>query len=273
MSDGCGASNAPQDSLNLSLNSPILGDCMDVLKGLPDHSIDMVLTDPPYNTTSCSWDKQPINFDELWKHLFRVCKPDAPMVFTAAQPFTTLLIQSNLEGYRYNWVWKKNRATNFQNAKKMPMRITEDIVVFGGKKYNPQGLQPFNKVKTNGKSVGGGILRDDIDASLNKGTLRTPGSQYIQEWTNYPSNLLEFSLDNEKLHPTQKPIALLEYLIRTYSDEGNVILDPFAGSGSTAVAAIKSKRDFIAIERDQKYYDILLDRVYKVLNDRSNSGI
>lgn len=232
---------------------------------------DLILTDPPYGTTSARWDEH-INFEELWTNLNRLLKPGGVIVMTSAQPFTTLLIMSNLKDYRYNWVWKKNRATNFQNAKRMPMRITEDVCVFGGKNYFPQGLVKYDKVKTNGRNVGGEIVRGDIETSVGKGTLRTPGSQYVQEWTNYPNNFLEFPLDKEKLHPTQKPVALFEYLIKTYCPEGGSVLDPYGGSCTTAVAAKRAGRDFIVIEQSKEYVEIGRKRLEELNGDYSDRG-
>ena len=235
------------------------GDCLEIMKSIPEGSIDMVLCDLPYGMTSNKWDSIiPLPF--LWSEYRRVCK--GAIVLTASQPFTSAVVMSNAKDYCYAWYWIKPRPTGFQNAKKQPLRAVEEILVFGTPKYFPQDLIRINKVCKNSKSAGGGNVRGDIAASTNKGSLRTPGSEYIQEFTGYPRNVLGFGLDEgQKIHPTQKPVALMEYLIKTYTNEGDTVLDNCMGSGTTGVAAKRLNRNFIGIELDQKYFDIAKQRI------------
>ena len=237
------------------------GNCLEVMNNIPDASVDMILCDLPYAITSNSWDSI-IPFDNLWSEYKRICS--GMIVLTAAQPFTSALIMSNQKGFRHTWTWIKKRPTGFQNAKKMPLRATEDIVVFGitGGTYNPQGITRIDKVCSNSKSAGGGNVRGDVEGSSGKGSLRTAGKQYVQEFTNYPKNVLEYGADEgNKIHPTQKPVALMEYLIRTYSNEGDTIMDNCMGSGTTGVACINTARSFIGIELDENYFNIASKRI------------
>ena len=230
------------------------GECLDRMKDIKDKSIDLVLCDLPYGVTDNDWDIL-IPFDLLWAEYNRICK--GHVILYSAQPFTTDVISSNRKHFRYAWVWEKNRCTGFQNAKKMPMRKTEDILVFGRGPYNPQGLRYINKVSKNGKKTGGGNLGERRNAV----GMRDPGSTYVQEYENYPNNILRFDLDVEKHHPTQKPILLNQYLINTYSNVGDVVLDNTMGVGSTGVAAALCGRLFVGIEQKKEYYDIAVSRV------------
>lgn len=241
------------------------GNCLELMPQIPSGSVDMILCDLPYGTTSNSWDAI-IPFNELWLEYNRLIKPDGRIVLFSAQPFTSVMISSNLKNFKHTWTWIKPRPTGFQNAKKMPLRATEDICVFNGKKYYPQGLVRCNKTCKNSKSAGGGNVRDDVEASSGKGSLRTAGKEYIQEFTNYPRNILEFGLDEgSKLHLTQKPVALCEYLIKTYTNEGEWVLDNCMGSGTTGVACINTNRNFIGIEQDEKYFEIAKERIENTL--------
>ena len=235
------------------------GDCLDIMPKLQASSIDLVLCDLPYGTTSNAWDAV-IPFAALWDRWARLNK--GRVVLFAAQPFTSALVMSNPKGYRHGWTWLKPRATGFQNAKRMPMRATEDVLVFGTGLYNPQGLIRCNKVCKNSKSAGGGNIRDDIAASAGKGGLRTPGKEYVQEFINYPRNVLEYGLDEgQKIHPTQKSVALMEYLIKTYTNPGDTVLDNCMGSGTTGVACVNTGRNFIGIEKDEKYFVLAKQRI------------
>ena len=241
-----------------------IGDCFDVMATLPDASVDMVLCDLPYGTTSNRWDAI-IPFAAMWAEYNRICR--GRIVLTSAQPFTSALVMSNPAGFSHSWTWIKPRPTGFQNAKKLPLRATEDVLVFAKGRYNPQGLRRIDKVCKNSRSTGGGNVRDDILESSGKGKMRTPGASYVQEFTDYPKNILEFGLDEKtKLHPTQKPVALFEYLIRTYTDEGMTVLDNTAGSGTTAIAAENANRRWICIERDPDYAAKAIERI------RSHTG-
>lgn len=225
------------------------GDCLQEMKRIPDGSVDMVLCDLPYGTTACKWDSV-IPFEPLWAEYRRVTKPNAAIVLTASQPFTTALIASNLKEFRYCWVWEKGRPSNPQLAKLQPLKTHEDIVVFYRKtaEYRPQGLREIpeaeRKVHMPEKNSLGHCVR----------------KPYVQTHTGYPKAILSFQPERG-LHPTQKPIALLEYLIRTYTDEGQTVLDNTMGSGSTGVAAVNTGRSFIGIERDETYFAIAEKRI------------
>ena len=244
-----------------------MDDCLEVMKLIPDASVDMVLCDLPYGTTACKWDSI-IPFDALWAEYRRVTKPNAAIVLTASQPFTTALGASNLGWLKYNWYWLKSRPTGFANAKKQPLRCVEDVVVFYDKPptYNPQGLIRVDKVCKNSASCGGDTVREDVAASSGRGSMRTAGKEYVQEFTNYPRQVLEFPHDSGAQHPTQKPVALMEYLIRTYTNEGDVVLDNTMGSGTTGVACANTGRKFIGIEREPKYYEIAKARIAEAAN-------
>jgi len=223
------------------------GDCLELMKGIPDGSVDMVLTDPPYGTTACKWDSV-IPFEPMWEQLKRVIKKNGAIVMTASQPFTSTLGYSNISNLRYSWAWKKSAATGHLNAKKMPMSNLEDVLVFYANQptYNPQGLIAYNKVTRRGG---------------NGGCYGTSGQENMQKWTNYPRRLLEFASEGKTVHPTQKPVALMEYLIKTYTNEGDTVLDFTMGSGTTGVACKNLNRGFIGIELDEEYFKIADERI------------
>ena len=235
-----------------------LGDCLERMKEIPDGSVDMVLTDMPYNITQNEWDKA-IDLSAMWRELKRIIKPNGAMVFTATQPFTTLLIASNLPDFKYNWYWRKNRATGVFNAKKQPLRNIEEVCVFHVKEYKPQGLVEYNKPSRNGAKE-----------SSNYGKGKT--NSYTQAWTNYPKQLLSFDSVQRVEHPTQKPVALLEYLIKTYTNEGETVLDNCAGSGTTGVACVNTGRKFIGIEKDEGYFKIAQERIDNALKVKPQNG-
>lgn len=218
------------------------------MKQIPDGSVDMILCDLPYGTTDCRWDHV-IPFEPLWKQYNRIIKGNGAVVLFSAQPFTTALVNSNRKQYRYNWYWKKNSATGSQFAKYQPLRCIEDICVFYKKMptYNPQGIIKLDipvlqKPKKNGFNFNG-------------------KNNTLQEYTNYPKHIIEYSKDGNRVHPTQKPVALLEYLIKTYTNEGETVLDNCMGSGSTGVACVNTGRRFIGIELDNKYFEIAKQRI------------
>ena len=223
------------------------GDCLERMKEIPDGSVDMVLTDPPYGTTACKWDSI-IPLEPMWKELKRITKKGGAIVMTASQPFTTTLISSNLTDFKYTWLWKK-RPVNFLNAKKQPLRNFEDVVVFNAKQYNPQGLIPCERVNKRSNSTE---------------TNGQHGLSNVSEFTNYPTQLLEF-IGERGSHPTQKPVDLLGYLIRTYSEQGSTVLDFTMGSGSTGVACMNTERNFIGIELDENYAHIAEQRITEAL--------
>ena len=248
----------------LPLNEIIHGDCLEVMRQFPDKSIDMILCDLPYGATACKWDTV-IPFEPLWEQYERIIKDNGAIVLTASQPFTSALVMSNPKMFRYQWYWIKNRPTGFANAKKQPLRNVEDIVVFYKKipTYNPQGLIEINRTKRNSKSVGGETLRSNIKDSSGKGSLRTSGRSYVQKYTNYLRQALYINSESKTVHPTQKPVALFEYLIKTYTNEGEIVLDNCIGSGTTAIACINTGRNFIGIEIEEKYVKIARERVEK----------
>lgn len=220
----------------------------------------MILCDLPYGTTACSWDSV-LPFDRLWTEYWRIAKPNAAVVLTASQPFTSALVMSATREFRYSWVWDKISVTGFANAKKQPLRHIEDCLVFYKKPpvFNAQNLIPLNKLRKNSASVGGATVKGE-HLSNGRGSLRTAGLERTQEFTNYPRQRLEIGRE-KGFHPTQKPVALFEYLIRTYTNEGDLVLDNCAGSGTTAVAAENASRRWICIERDPDYYAKAVDRV------------
>ena len=231
-----------------------IGDCLDKMAQIPDGSIDMVLCDLPYGTTQNKWDSI-IPFKPLWAHYWRVAKPNAAIVLTAAQPFTSALVMSQIERFRYDWTWRKNKATGFLNAKKMPLRDKEDVLIFYDSQplYNPQwgeGEPYGNKAGTTNGSDNYGAFGNHREGS---------------DGRRYPKQVIEFgSVQRGTIHPTQKPVALFEYLIRTYTNEGDAVLDSCSGSGTTAIAAINSGRRFVCIERDLDYALASADRISKV---------
>lgn len=227
------------------------GDCLDLLPTLADNSVDMVLVDLPYGTTACKWDSI-IPLDKLWQQYNRVCKKDGAMVFTAAQPFTTILAVSNIDNFRYEWIWEKPQGTNPMNSKVMPLKSHENILVFYRKKpvYNPQMWYstPYTGFSSDTSKIG-----EVYGSAKSKHRDNPDGSRY-------PKTVLKFKQE-KGLHPTQKPVDLMEYLIKTYSNEGDTVLDNTMGSGTTGVAAIRCGRKFIGIESDSEYYKIAEDRI------------
>lgn len=251
----------------LTVNEPWLmhGDCLELMREIPDGSVDMILCDLPYGTTACKWDSV-IPFEPLWEQYKRVIKRNGAVVLTGAEPFSSLLRTSNLPQYKYDWVWDKVGVVGFANAKIMPLRNVESVSVFYGTTptYNPQGLVPFRSSRTNGvthlasNSTSKRARSDAGLAALNGGRFKS--DVYVQEWTNYPKQVLRFPRETG-LHPTQKPVALMEYLIRTYTNEGETVLDNCMGSGTTGVACANTGRKFIGIEKDDKYFQIASERI------------
>ena len=239
----------------------IHGDCLEAMQGLPDNSIDLVLTDMPYGTTACKWDAV-LDLALVWKQLKRLSKPTTPCVLFASQPFTSVLGSSNLAMLKYDWVWQKSRATGHLNAKKMPMKDKEDILVFyeALPVYNPQGLLSTDIQRTNsksGQSIGAG---KSAIAVVSGGLSDKP---YQQTSTNYPRQVLKFASEGSTVHPTQKPVLLLEYLIKTYTNPSMTVLDFTMGSGSTGVACANTGRNFVGIEKDLTYFEIAKSRIAK----------
>ena len=231
------------------------GDCLELMKDIPDGSVDMILADLPYGTTACKWDTI-IPFEPLWKQYKRIIKPNGAIVLTASQPFTSALVMSNPKMFKYGWVWQKS-PTGFLNAKKMPMKSVEDVLVFYNKQppYNPQGLIRIDKVVNNHKTKS---IKSSIGLSTHNGG-RLSG-KYVQRYTNYPTQVLSYP-NLKGLHPTQKPVALFEYLIKTYTNEGDLVLDNVAGSGTTGVACQNTNRNFILMEKEPEYVEVMKKRL------------
>lgn len=241
------------------MNSLMQGDCLKLMKDISDGSVDMVLTDPPYGTTACKWDSV-IPFEPMWEQLKRVTKKNGAIVLTASQPFTSALVMSNMKMFKYCWYWRKSRATGHLNAKKMPMKDIEDVLVFYSARpnYNPQGIIPLGKIQKNSASdMARGVTSEATSVVTGGINLK----EYTQDFTNYPRQVLEFASDGGTVHPTQKPVALMEYLIKTYTNDGETVLDFTMGSGTTGVAAKNLGRSFIGIELDEKYFNIAKERI------------
>lgn len=225
-------------------------DCLESMYRMDKDSVDLVLVDLPYGTTANAWDAV-IPFKRMWKLVEKVCKKGGAIVMTSAQPFTTDLIVSRRELFKYTWVWRKNIATASLNAKKRPMKCHEDIVVFcdGVPPYYPQGLMPVGPI-TQGKRGLGTTNYGKVSEGIKN-----------QEFTNYPRDVLDFNSASGTVHPTQKPIALMEYLICTYSKKGDVVLDFTMGSGTTICAALNMDRRSIGIEMDPDWFDVAKRRI------------
>ena len=239
------------------------GDCLERMKEIPSGSVDMVLTDPPYGTTACKWDSI-IQLEPMWEQLKRIIKPNGAIVMTASQPFTTTLISSNMKMFKYCWFWRKNRKGGFINAKLKPLKVIEEVCVFSEGKtsngnknnmeYYPQGLIPCDRVTS---------IRAKNTKENSYARPSNNNKQIKQLYTNYPTELLEFDGVHNvtQIHPTQKPVALMEYLIKTYTNEGETVLDFTFGSGTTGVACKNTNRKFIGIELDDHYFEIGKNRI------------
>jgi len=230
------------------------GDCLELMQDIPDRSIDMIMSDPPYGTTQCKWDSI-IPLDLMWEQLKRIIKPNGVVALMAAQPFTTKLISSNFEMFKYCWIWEKSKSTGFLNAWRRPLTNTEDVCIFYKKNnlYKP-------------------ILRDKEEKNIRIRSIETErGSECYGKFDSkirkcpinksMPKTIIKFNNVQRGLHPTQKPVDLMEYLIKTYTNEGDTVLDFCMGSGTTGVAAQNLSRSFIGIEKDEKYFNIASERI------------
>lgn len=237
-------------------NTVQLGDCLELMKNIPDASIDMILCDLPYGTTQNKWDSI-IPLDLLWRQYERIIKLNGVIVLTAQTPFDKVLGYSNLYMLKYEWIWHKSRPTGHLNAKKMPLKNHENILVFYKKlpTYNPQ----YTVGKPN--HVKDGAIRASKATNNNYGVFYNVPQKHTNQ--KYPKSVVEFSQQdpNKILHPTQKPVSLFEYLIKTYTNEGEIVLDNCAGSGTTAIACINTNRNYILMEKEKKYFDIINERI------------
>jgi site-specific DNA-methyltransferase (adenine-specific) len=242
-----------------ALDKIICGDCLEVMKDIPDRSIDMILCDLPYGTTACKWDTI-IPFEPLWEQYERIIKDNGAIVLTASQPFTSALVMSNIKMFKYEWVWIKNKGSNFATVKYQPMKEHENILIFGKGvlKYNPQRQKRADSGYARQKTpIKFGKHRKDSvmgDMTIYEGSVKNIEKDRV------PASWQKFNCE-VGLHPTQKPVTLFEYLIKTYTNEGDLVLDNCIGSGTTAIACINLKRHFIGIEKEQKYVDITNKRI------------
>jgi site-specific DNA-methyltransferase (adenine-specific) len=248
----------------ISINSIVNADCLEAMKYIKDKSIDMVLCDLPYGTTACKWDAI-IPFEPLWEQYKRIIKDNGAIVLTASQPFTSALVMSNIKMFKYEWIWEKHKGTNIFAVKREPLKVHESVLVFGGNKYNPQ--------MTIGKSY---KPRGSHNVGKKEGLIiANKPVGYAKDFDpskRYPVSIQKFSNHNQKensLHPTQKPAALFEYLIKTYTNEGDLVLDNCAGSFTTAIACENTKRNWICIEKEEKYCEIGIKRIKENKNKKA----
>lgn len=239
------------------INKIIEGDCLEVMPLLPDKSVDMILCDLPYGTTACSWDTI-IPFEPLWEQYKRVIKDNGAIVLTASQPFTSALVMSNPKMFKYEWIWKKTKGSNFATLKHMPWKMHENILVFGkGKiKYNPQKYQVSEDKIDKRKTINNPLSnKEGVMGNIKRIRNKDDGNRFPQSVQTVANP------NNNSQHPTQKPVALFEYLIKTYTNEGDLVLDNCIGSGTTAVACKNTSRRYIGIELDPQYIKIANNRL------------
>ena len=243
---------------NLSTENPVLmqGDCLELMKSIPDGSVDMILCDLPYGTTACKWDSV-IPFEPLWGQYNRIIKKNGAIVLFGSQPFTSVLVSSNLIGFRYEWIWEKSKASNFLLARKQALKAHENILVFS------RETPPYFPQKTSGKPFKGeGRSKKGSQTEL-VNNVPNPTKRADNNGDRFPRSVQYFVTAEREgcLHPTQKPVALCEYLIKTYTNEGETVLDNCMGSGTTGVACKNLGRKFIGIEKDEKYFDVAKNRI------------
>lgn len=230
------------------------GDCLELMKNIPDGSVDLALTDPPYGTTACKWDSV-ISFEPMWGQLNRIIKPNGAICLFGSEPFSSALRMSNIKNFKYDWIWEKEQGANFMLCKYQPYKVHEIISVFSKTKHDYFPQMTEGKPYISGKGTSGEI------------TGNRPKVQTKNEGKRYPRSIQRFCTEkNKSKHPTQKPIALLEYLIKTYTNEGETVLDFTMGSGSTGVACVNTNRNFIGIELDKGYFDIAEKRINEAQN-------
>jgi len=244
-------------------------DCLEAMKEIPDYSIDAIITDPPYGTTACKWDSV-INFELMWEQLNRIIKPNGAIVLFAQQPFSSVLLVSNVKKFRHRFLWEKDKCANFMVAKAQPLKYTEDILVFCnvgflknqfGKPtgtYNPQMREGKGNDRDLKKIVDKSKNLDDINKRDNPTRLKLSNNSAKQR---FPKDVLNINTQHKRVHPTQKPVALMEYLIKTYTNENETVLDFTMGSGTTGVACLNTNRKFIGIENNKEYFEIALKRI------------
>jgi len=255
----------------MELNQVYQGDCLEVMPLIPDKSVDMILCDLPYGTTACKWDVI-IPFEPLWAQYKRIIKDNGAIVLTASQPFTSALVMSNPKMFKHQWQWIKNRPTGAFGAQYMPMKANEDVLVFGINKvkYYPvmtkRTEDEYKKCyrKNDSKSWGNNIQNHRNNLIIRKSK--------AEQWYKYPTNILHINKDDKRngtQHPTQKPVELFKYLIRTYTNEGEIVLDNCAGSGTTGLACLETNRKYILIEKEAKYCEIARNRIQQFANSQT----
>lgn len=239
------------------------GDCLELMKAIPSGSLDAIITDPPYGTTACKWDSV-IPFGLMWEQLNRIIKPNGAIVLFGSEPFSSALRMSNIKNYKYDWIWEKPNGANFLVANYQPLKNYENILVFseGATSYTKKGNScPYYPQESVGKAYTqkSGKQKTTHENS----TVRSPIEQIItiNDGTRKPKTIIKFTADKNKIHPTQKPVELMEYLIKTYTLENELVLDFTMGSGSTGVACVNTNRNFIGIEMDEKYFNIATKRI------------
>ena len=237
----------------------INGNCLELMKSIPDGSIDAIITDPPYGTTACKWDSV-IPFDLMWEQLNRIIKPNGAIVLFGSEPFSSALRMSNIKNYKYDWIWKKSRCGNFQISKYQPLKYTEIVSIFSNKTHNYYPI--FEEASESTKN-----RRNYKMGGVTKGLQHMSSGEYKSELLHgkdkkNPSNIIDIKSVHTKFeHPTQKPVELMEYLIKTYTNENETVLDFTMGSGTTGVACKNTNRNFIGIEMDKKYFNIAIERI------------
>ena len=237
----------------------IQGDCLEVMKSIPTDSVDSIITDPPYGTTACKWDSV-IDFHLMWEQLNRIIKPNGAIVLFGSEPFSSALRMSNIKNYKYDWIWEKNRGSNFALVKYQPMKEHEVVSVFSNKTHNYYPIKQKRKGKGLERIKGNYNVGKASNITGIKQTICTTQGQELRQ----PSSIQKFNTTEKGIkreHPTQKPVELMEYLIKTYTKEGETVLDFTMGSGSTMVACQNTNRKGIGIEQDEKYFNIAQDRV------------
>ena len=246
----------------MELNKIYNEECLEGMKKIPDKSVDMILCDLPYGTTACKWDEI-IPLEPLWEQYNRVIKDNGAIVLTASQPFSSKLVASNFKGFKHEWIWEKERGTGFQVAKYRPMQKHEHILVFTRKGEKVKYYPIKTKLKKPLKSRSAGT-------ASGSNPLAKVNNYEITYTDKHPLSILKFSRDNaNRVHPTQKPVALFEYLIKTYTNEGETVLDNCMGSGTTAIAAINTNRNYIGFELDEEYYNLANERISKTLKNEN----
>ena len=262
------------------MNKEILGHSLEYLKTLKDESIDLILTDPPYNTTDCKWEIK-LNWGDWWEEWKRIIKPTGTIVLTCQMPVLADIVSEGMLWYRHRWIWKKNKCANFLSAKANPLKYTEDVLVFQKHGYykawnnngKPKGIYNPQMTYTDKDGVNSGQKRGKVMNQINdrENPTRLKSDPNKDPKSRYPTDIIVFDVDRkDKFHPTQKPILLFEYLIKTYTNEGMIVLDCFAGSMTTAIACLNTDREYICIEQEEEMYNKAKERIKKWHDEKAS---